>query len=62
LPFPDAKIGIFHGMAKYGFTSFNGEFEFSENAKRPLADDNLFEGDNWRRELAETMSNFTNPN
>jgi len=49
-------------MAKYGFTSFNGEFEFSENAKRPLADDNLFEGDNWRRELAETMTNFTNPN
>ena len=24
----------------------NGEFEFSENAKHLLADDNLFEGDN----------------
>ena len=33
-------------MAKCGFTYVNGEFEFSENAKPPLADDNLFEGDN----------------
>ena len=33
-------------MAKCGFTSFNGEFEFSENEKHPLAGDNLFEGDN----------------
>lgn len=48
-------------MAKGGFTSFNGEFEYAGNAKRPLADDNPFEGDNWQRELAEAMADFTNP-